>query len=111
MMRTRRITGSREERSLLRWRAGVALAVAALSAPSLAAGAAAGPCAFTIRSAGSSSGVPLELAEENDSPAREIGDQETAGSFPLLAPEPSVKRVRTGGKKRFLAAAGEVVLL
>lgn len=109
MMRTRGITGCWEARRLFRG-AGVALAVAALSAPSLAAGHA-GPCGFSIRGADSSSNGPLERGDGKDSPAREIGDGEPSGAFALLAPEPSVKRVRTGGRHRFLAAAGEVVLL
>jgi hypothetical protein len=74
---------------------GLAVAAAALLARPAAADDA--PCREPSVAVADESAFPAEAA-----PVR---------LFTRLLPEPSVEKVRTGGKKRFLAAAGELILL
>ncbi len=91
-MKNRSQAASLRDRRRIRGAAGLALAAALFARPVAAAPDA--PC--------ESPRVGGVSRESGGEPAADLFQLETA---------PSVEKVRTGGKKRFLAAAGEVVLL
>lgn len=91
-----------------RCRIGLALVAALLLARSAAAAETDGPCFLTPP-------APVSLLDGGEPGQAPDPDSFAAGSARgglfQIPPEPSVSQVRTGSKKRFLAAAGEVVLL
>src|SRR6266498_1901061 len=107
-MKNRSIAAWSRDRHRIRRAAGFAFLAALLTRP--IAARTEGPCGFRVIGASL-----LANQDERNSPggmqSSGSAGEEPPGSFPQLETAPSVEKVRTGGKKRFLAAAGEVVLL
>ena len=107
-MKDRSIAAWSRDRHRIRRAAGLAFLASLLTLP--IAARTEGPCGFRLIGASL-----LEGRDERNSPGgiQSSGSaaEEPPGSFLQLETAPSVEKVRTGGKKRFLAAAGEGVLL
>src|SRR6266536_3198880 len=106
-MKNRSVAAWSRERHRIRRAAGFAFLAALLTRP--IAARTEGPCGFSAIGAS-----VLEDRDERNSPggmpsSGPAGEEPTG--FSQLETAPSVEKVRTGGKKRFLAAAGEAVLL